>query len=270
MINETQQPNVTEHIPPQVTFGIRLKAAREAQGLERRDVAAQLRLNEKIITMMEKDRYPADLPVTFIRGYLRAYSKLLQIPEHEVRQAIEPIKPKPLIQDANLVIKHKTTEPVVTSSNYFMQLFTLLIVLTLAGLVAIWWHSHSNAPTTTVIESQLPDTIQQNTSDTAGAIRPPMALPPEAPTPAAATPSTAPALATQAPSPTVATKPTTTAPAPVVTQTDVESKLNNRNDAAEASESDDAEVAPTAKRHVAPVVDADDPEPDNADVNQTD
>lgn len=123
-----------------IPFGTRLKSAREAMGLERRDVASQLRLNEKIIMMMEKDRYPVDLPVTFIRGYLRSYAKFLQIPEYEIKKGIEPIKPKSPTPEINFT--PAPSAGVITTSNYFVQFVTYLILFTLAGLVAIWWYTH--------------------------------------------------------------------------------------------------------------------------------
>jgi cytoskeleton protein RodZ len=144
MTNETQQTSSTETKP--TPFGARLASARESLGLERKDAAAQLRLNENIILMMETDRYPTDLPVTFIRGYLRAYGKLLQIAEDEIKKAIEPIKPRP--STGNQTPTTFTSMP-VTSGNYFMQLFTSLIVLTLIGLVGMWWYSHSAIPSPT-------------------------------------------------------------------------------------------------------------------------
>lgn len=151
MTNETQQTTITDHKPP-APFGTRLKAAREALGLDRKDAAAQLRLNEKVIIMMEKDRYPIDLPVTFIRGYIRAYGKLLQIPEYEIKKAIEPIKPKQVLHDP-IALSTKQSIP-MTSGNYFMQFFTYLIVITMVGLVGIWWYTHTTAPANP-IETQL-------------------------------------------------------------------------------------------------------------------
>lgn len=135
-----QQTEVKQPIP----FGTRLKSAREAMGLERKDAAQKLHLSEKIILMMEKDRYPADLPVTFIRGYLRSYSKLLQIPEHEIRKGIEPIKPKPTPNIG--VASTKNFEPVNNRENYFMHIFTFVIILTMIALVCMWWYSHSAFP----------------------------------------------------------------------------------------------------------------------------
>lgn len=152
MINSTEQPTPVTETPSIPTLGSRLQTAREALGLDRKDAAAQLRLQEKMIIMMENDTYPSDLPTTFVRGYLRAYGKLLQIPEAEVLKALEPIKQKPMQDDiAAAAIIEKQNAP-ITSSNYYMQIMTYLIVFTLIGLMTIWWYSHrspTNTPTTT-------------------------------------------------------------------------------------------------------------------------
>lgn len=129
--------------PKLMPFGSRLQSARETLGLERCDAAQQLRLNEKIIIMMEKDKYPPDLPVTFIRGYLRAYGKLLQIPEHEIKLAIEPIKQKPTTLGP---LPTLSSVSLTKTSNYFMRLLTSIIVLTLIGLAVAWWYTHSALP----------------------------------------------------------------------------------------------------------------------------
>ncbi|RDI44806.1 helix-turn-helix domain-containing protein [Aquicella lusitana] len=149
MTNETQETQTTEHKP--IPFGNRLKSAREALGLERKDAAAQLRLSEKIITMLEKDKYPAEIPPTFIRGYIRAYGKLLQIPEYEITKAIEPMIPKVTVPESVPTIKpalSELSEP-LTSSNYFVQLFTYLVIFTILGLAGIWWYTKSSKPAAT-------------------------------------------------------------------------------------------------------------------------
>lgn len=144
MMNDTQSSNSTEYNP--IQFGARLKSAREALGLESKDVAAQLRLNEKVILMMEKNHFPSDMPVTFVRGYLRSYGKLMQIPENEIKLAIEPIQHKPSIP--NPEVMNNKQQP-VTSGNYFMQILTYLILFTMFSLVGIWWYSHSQTETQT-------------------------------------------------------------------------------------------------------------------------
>ena len=159
----TTQPSNIENIKhtekqAPLPYGARLKTAREALGIDRKDAALKLNLSEKVILMMEKDRYPIDLPVTFIRGYLRAYSKMLQIPEEDVKKAIEPIKAKHTLTPN--VASIRNFEP-IEKNNYFMQIFTVVIVLTMTGLVSIWWYTHNSHPRIPLI-SQLSETISKN------------------------------------------------------------------------------------------------------------
>lgn len=159
MINDTQSSTESSE-NKRIPFGKRLKTTRESMGLERKEVAAQLHLNEKVILMMENDRYPTDLPVTFIRGYLRSYAKFLQIPEYETRQAVEPIKPKtPTLTPTN------KSEP-LTSDNYLIQFFTYLIGITVLGLVGVWWYTHYNPNLSFLNKSSFTLTNHQNTPET--------------------------------------------------------------------------------------------------------
>lgn len=150
-MTDTTQTSSTPISTTTIPFSARLQAAREAIGLDLKDAAAQLRLNERVILMLETDCYSSDLPPTFVRGYIRAYGKLLQIPEEEIQLAIAPIKPQQSVQ----ALPPKTVEtPKVTSSNYLMQLFTYLVVLTVFGLVGTWWYTHS-AQSTTLASTEL-------------------------------------------------------------------------------------------------------------------
>lgn len=155
MINQTLHNGFNPN--KQIPFGIRLKSAREALGMDRKEVAAQLRLHEKVISMIESGEFKSDLPLTFIRGYIRNYSKLLEIPEQEVQEALEMLKPKPEIEEQpassnqtpqlSAVAPSTQAKPGTTINigSFFMQLFTYLLAITLIGLVGIWWHSHKNA-----------------------------------------------------------------------------------------------------------------------------
>lgn len=130
-----------EPLKPVIPFGIKLQSTRENLGMDRKDVAARLRLTERIITMMEEDKYPSDLPPTFIRGYIRSYGKLLQLPENEIDQAIEPIIPKDKPAPQAPVTIQKMP---LNSGNNIVQFFTYALVLTLLGLAGGWWHSHNS------------------------------------------------------------------------------------------------------------------------------
>jgi cytoskeleton protein RodZ len=149
MITESEQTQMTE--TNRTSFGAQLKSSREALGLEIKDIAAQLRLNENVIIMLEQDEHAPDLPVTFLRGYIRAYGRLLHMPEQAILDALEPIQPKPSVV---------TTAPLqqaapLTSGNYLVQIFTYLMLFTVVGLVGSWWYTHSSSTNQTTASNQI-------------------------------------------------------------------------------------------------------------------
>lgn len=137
------QSEVSSNIP----IGAKLRAAREARNIDRKDVAHQLRLKEDIIAKLEKDDLPGDMHVTFLRGYIRSYGKYLELSESEIKSALEPIKPKPLFTPEELVITKKHTRA-IDSNSPIVRIFTFSFVFLMAGLVAVRWFNHTQ-PTTT-------------------------------------------------------------------------------------------------------------------------
>lgn len=159
MINQNLHPIYSDRKQP--NFGARLRKTREAMGLERKEAASQLFLNEKMIMMLESGEIDQTLPLTFVRGYIRNYSKLLGIPEHEVKIALEALQPKPVqedVQPANPLPLSGTTDSdsqiaAFNLSHFFVQLITYLLAITIFGLSAIWWYT-KQAPEVTVTNSQ--------------------------------------------------------------------------------------------------------------------
>jgi len=181
MIN--QSPSSSMNTTKQHSFGARLKSAREELGMERKDIAAQLRLHEKIIIMIENGEYKTDIPMTFIRGYIRNYSKLLNIPEKEIHDAMEWFTPKPEVSDENEVHPAASQHPLHLSgsallsdhflpfnaNNIFMKLFSILLVIILAGLVGVWWYSQKSTntglPTDNAVIVKTADNASANNAD---------------------------------------------------------------------------------------------------------
>ncbi|QXP83855.1 RodZ domain-containing protein [Methylococcus sp. Mc7] len=67
--------------------GQRLRAAREARRLGVDKVARELHLSAGIIGALERDDYASLPPPAFVRGYLRNYARLLDLPEQEIVDA---------------------------------------------------------------------------------------------------------------------------------------------------------------------------------------
>lgn len=90
-IAETSQPGLT------------LRKARLDKGLSVADVASALNLTESAVNSLEADSY-ADLPgVTFVRGYIRAYARVLGLNADQLAQQYSeivdnaPVKPLPVL-----------------------------------------------------------------------------------------------------------------------------------------------------------------------------
>ncbi len=64
--------------------GKRLRQARESLGITVEDVATQMRLTTTLIEKLEADDYDAMPKQVFLRGYLRAYAKIVYLNADEV------------------------------------------------------------------------------------------------------------------------------------------------------------------------------------------
>lgn len=80
------EEQVTE---PMQTAGQMLRKAREAKGLSISDMAKALRLNAIQIENLEADQFLSFKTPTFVRGYLRAYAKQVNIDETTLFQVFE-------------------------------------------------------------------------------------------------------------------------------------------------------------------------------------
>lgn len=70
--------------PDNSAIGALLQAEREKQKLTRKQVSEKLNLSESMISALENDQDVHEIPQTYIRGYRRAYVRLLGIKESEV------------------------------------------------------------------------------------------------------------------------------------------------------------------------------------------
>ncbi len=129
---------------PQLSAGQLLRRAREQQQLGIEQVAARLNLRPSLITDIEADNYDHLQIVAYRRGYLRAYARLLKLPEAEVTaahdrdnvttQQKEPHRPAPI-------------RPIKRPSRFGRVLFrivTLAIIVALAIMTLNWWRTHQD------------------------------------------------------------------------------------------------------------------------------
>ncbi len=123
--------------------GRRLKALREAQGLELGRVASLLHLSEEKLLLLEAEAY-GELPgPVFVQGYIRNYARLLEVPVEPLITAFRTQSPERTRQP-ELRISQVSHE--VHSSHLPVRLMTWAIVIGLVALVVIWWRGYLQWP----------------------------------------------------------------------------------------------------------------------------
>lgn len=116
------------------TVGMQLKQTREAKGLTIDDVAAELRLLTANVLDIESSEYKKRIPMTFYRGYIRAYAKLLGLPSKELVDAFnaeEPVVQRQAQEQA--LPKHKPKRGIVLTEKVLKRSILGMIILT--GLI---------------------------------------------------------------------------------------------------------------------------------------
>jgi cytoskeleton protein RodZ len=89
-----------DHADEDGSFGRALAAAREARGLSQSDIAAQLRLNVRQVRAIEAEDLAALPEGPFIRGYVRNYARLVDLPPEPLLfllgRRLKPTDPLPI------------------------------------------------------------------------------------------------------------------------------------------------------------------------------
>ncbi len=122
-----------------ISIGKKLAQARQLQHLSIEQVARYLRLSESVIKSLESDTATAEIPATYIRGYVRAYAKLLNL---ELDQQTPIATPTASTKDAgiagiqNLQSLPQSHAKIRTFSAKAVLLTVLSLVLVAGG---VWW-----------------------------------------------------------------------------------------------------------------------------------
>ncbi|RUO68467.1 RodZ domain-containing protein [Idiomarina ramblicola] len=136
--NEKTEPEAVEETEQQPSKGPGeiLREAREAKGLSQREVADQLRLRKQIIELLEADDYSTFSTATFIKGYLRAYAKLLDLNDTELFQAY---KAKGFKEVESSQMQSFSRRKKHQENDNRLMLITYVVIIIVIALVIWWW-----------------------------------------------------------------------------------------------------------------------------------
>lgn len=125
------------------TIGQQLKHAREQMGLDAKDVAEQLCLKKSMINDIENDTCPPEVALTFFRGYVRSYAKLVNLPEEQLLPLPHDIqKNKPEYKPATF--KGSTLTKSSRKRDSWIMPLTWFILIIVLGLTGVWWWQNNN------------------------------------------------------------------------------------------------------------------------------
>jgi cytoskeleton protein RodZ len=141
VIEETPEPAVSLPQPDVgiLTTGQHLRQLREQKHLTIQNVADKLYLDNSVIQALENDSYETLPPPIFVRGYLRGYAKILEVPATA------------LIEKYDAYVGHKPPPPIIsqakpkkqaTTNDLWVKALTYIIFLTLMVLMVLWGVSH--------------------------------------------------------------------------------------------------------------------------------
>lgn len=120
--------------------GAKLAAMRTKLGYSQEYVAGKLHLRVRLIELLEADEYD-NLPETvFIKGYIRAYAKLVDINPEPLMQTFDRLHPSERKFEKALWQSQRETH----KAEYAIRWLTGFFAIAVLVAVAVWWYSNKD------------------------------------------------------------------------------------------------------------------------------
>ena len=132
MNTTVEQSETTE-----ISFGDKLRQTREALNLSLEDAAKAISLRPSILEKLENNEFvQKNVPSTFMKGYVRSYTKFLRIPESEWAHLTfgEAYK-----NDLSKNARATRSVNQYSSHSRWVGTLTTIILLAAVGMTGLWW-----------------------------------------------------------------------------------------------------------------------------------
>ena len=120
-----------------ISFGDKLRQTREALNLSLEDAAKAISLRPSILEQLENNEFvQKNVPSTFMKGYVRSYTKFLRIPESEWAHLTfgEAYK-----NDLGKNARATRSVNQYSSHSRWVGTLTTIILLAAVGMTGLWW-----------------------------------------------------------------------------------------------------------------------------------
>ncbi|MGO4999013.1 cytoskeleton protein RodZ [Oceanisphaera sp. W20_SRM_FM3] len=135
-INETDSQPQAE-LKVSTGPGALLRQAREAKGWTQTEVARRLNLRVAVIESIDTDNYKAGVALTFLRGYVKAYAKVVGVPEAQALAAFDSMSHEQFNAVKPMQSFSKKTRQ--QASDKWLKRISWLVFLGLLGSLFYWW-----------------------------------------------------------------------------------------------------------------------------------
>ena len=149
MIEQDSSP--AEQSPPKLGPGDRLQAARISKGMTIEEVASKMHLSTGILNSLEDNHFDDITAPIFVKGYLRAYSRLVNLNEDDIIQQYLTY-----YMDGDPPISSTSnTSPEINSEDSRVKWITYFVIIGLIALLSTWWwNRYQQAPETLSLEGR--------------------------------------------------------------------------------------------------------------------
>lgn len=146
-----------ELVQPTITVGQQLQTARQEKQLTVPYIAQQMCLKEHVIHALENDAKLDNVASTFVKGYVRAYAKLLELDgEALVAQYNEAHRSDPNNNATMISFSRKVARENVDSK---WMLVTYGVISVIILMIIIWWYQQSQTSVIPVSQNTLQESV---------------------------------------------------------------------------------------------------------------
>jgi cytoskeleton protein RodZ len=138
--------------------GDRLQAERIEQGLSIEDVATRMHLSVGILEAIEENNFDDITAPIFVKGYLRAYARIVSLNEDEIIQQYLDY----YSDEDPAILPTRNLAPEISTDDARVKWITYLVIIGLLALLAVWWWNQYQIKTDVVsLDAESADSIQQ-------------------------------------------------------------------------------------------------------------
>ncbi len=144
-----------------VSPGNMLRDARQRLSLSQEHIASKLNFKLSLVKAIEEDQFDPKMPVTFNRGYLVNYAKLVSIAAEDVLASYEALDAASIQRSEMLSFSKETSQQAEHSR---VMWISYLIIAVFIGLTVLWWTQQSHQQTEVIknnVASPTADTLIQ-------------------------------------------------------------------------------------------------------------